>query len=142
MYFDLKAFTEGDRTKIQLDSSVPFTNDPKTILGEAPYSQFDAKRVRVMLLYIANELIPRLVASNLKHTDKQIMAFVEAFKSNKDADAFVKNVISYIEKTDAKVFLLPTTRFNFENSQVNFAQETRMSVNGDIPPPPRPPRGN
>lgn len=138
MYFNLKAFNEGDRTKIQLDTSAPFENNPNTIIGNPPYSQFDAKRIRTTLLYIANELIPRLVASSLKNSDKQIKSFVEEFKSNKDADVFIKNVISYMEKTDAKSFILSTTRFNYENAFVHFTQETRSSVNGDIPPPEKP----
>jgi len=148
MYFELKAFDSGKRTKLQLDSNPPFTNDPSPIIGgpESDY-QFDAKRIRALLLHVANELIPRIVASHHKGKGQALESLVKKFapsmKKGGNADAketkeFIKEIIRRIE-SDEK-FPIPTTRFNFENQTVEFEQDVRTSVNGEIPPPPRPKR--
>lgn len=65
MYFELKVSdhpgskSSAGKTKIQFDSNIPFLDDGQSLIRNSP---FDAKRIREILLHVANDLLPRVVA--------------------------------------------------------------------------------
>jgi hypothetical protein len=163
VYFELKAFDERKRTRLQLDVNPPSFDDGKSILDN---TEFDAKRTRALLLHVANELIPRIVASHYmreykdkpgaeKMIPKDIQKLSNAYAAFKETNGkkqkadpnddpevaaqfrkLIANVASFIDNEECE--MPRTTRFIFENVDTQFEQDLRSAVNGDIPPPPRP----
>jgi hypothetical protein len=164
VYFELKAFEERKRTRLQLDVNPPSFDDGKSILDN---TEFDAKRIRTMLLHVANELIPRIVASHYMRTykdspqaekmiPKEIQKLSKAYADFKEASGkkqkanpnddpeaaaqfrkLIASVASFIDNSE-DCEMPKTTRFIFENVDATLEQDMRSTVNGDIPPPPRP----
>lgn len=151
MYFELKAFDSPKKeiTRLQFDCNPPFINDGSSVLDN---TEFDARRIRSLLLHVANELIPRIVAKNYLHAleektikaiPQQVQDLCDYYKENgKDCDE--QTVAKHIDKINQLIDsgkvkpVRTTTRFIFENATVAFKQDLRTSVNGDIPPPIRP----
>jgi len=156
MYFELKVFSKGGKTKIQLNAGTPFSTDATRQIFR---SEFDPKRARELFTFIADELIPRLV---IKHQEedfqdlcdkkteikdymaqknsKQKSISAQKLKQAKEDILFLdEKMLKRADRMIAKkrLILNNLTQFNFEElSPGVFADSVQSTVNTNVPPPP------
>src|SRR5690242_2352806 len=106
MYFELKVLElpggkdnpSVPKTKIQLTSGAPFSID---LSPEIRKSEFNPKKVRELLHFVADELIPRLVVKTNEEKFEKELAKINSYRGKKDWHTFYANA-SQQELDDCK----------------------------------------
>jgi hypothetical protein len=154
MYFEIKVFdlierkASKSKTKIQLNAGTPFSAD---LRPEIKKSDFNPKRVRELLHFIADDLILRIVikenpdnhfrslfAAQAKITNGKPLSANYSASDRRKLDAIEAKMLQeakdLIEKRPDLVINL--TQFNFDKlSPPLLAQSLQTIVNSNVPPP-------
>jgi hypothetical protein len=165
MYLELKAYQSPggvdspNKTKIQLNVGTPFSADTK---AEIDKEKLEPKRVYDLLLYIANDLIPRIVIK-ANEDEKDFDIQLAKLKAMRDyggvertweqffASAPPEDIVKFrtaeramLDDAIARMGALPMPtihQFNLEDlSPTKLADSIMSVVNNNVPPPVKPPR--